>query len=459
MSCFNLIRSNMKKLTLLALSGIALLALDSCSTSKMAKGTGEKDDIYYSMKDAKAERKALAKAREEEEQRLKEEAEARELSEKQREARSKPGSDYYDEPFDYDDYYDYEYAARLRRFNSPVPGYGYYDTYYTNSYFYTNNPYNYGTSIYNGYNFWGPQYQMYNYNPSSFWYWNQGWGWGIGSGMTYMSPVYMSPGMGYTSGWGNPYWGNPWGPSYGCGWGNSWGNGWYDPWYGWNSYNDPYWMGYQAGMMQNGGWGNNNYFNSYDNNSAYYGPRGSTNGTGGRGEAVQNGTLGELVMREVAAENGAETMSRDEVNTALNPPATESRPVYGINTGSGTSTPAAPAVTPGRSSTTPISSVPAPPANTTIDRGGSTSAPSPGSNTAPPLPPRPRVNDQPAPNLNTTPRNTETPRSTPRFDTGGSSPSSSTPSSSPSSTPRSSSGSSDSSPRSSGSSGSSSRPR
>ncbi|HNP48410.1 MAG TPA: hypothetical protein PKL85_06205, partial [Bacteroidia bacterium] len=47
-----------------------------------------------------------------------------------------------------DDYYDYAYSARLRRYYSPVIGYSYYDTYYTNSYWYDYNPSSWGVSIY-----------------------------------------------------------------------------------------------------------------------------------------------------------------------------------------------------------------------------------------------------------------------------------------------------------------------
>ncbi|MCA6363685.1 MAG: hypothetical protein IM638_11665 [Bacteroidetes bacterium] len=457
----------MKKLTILSLSGIALFALGSCGSMKMSKSAPERDDVYYSLKDAKADRKAAAKAKEEEEQRLREEAEARELAEAQRVARSKPGSDYYDQPFEYDDYYDYEYAARLRRFGpGAVGGYGYYDPFYTNSYFYTGNPYNYGTSIYNGYSFWGPQYQMYNYNPSSFWYWNQGWGWGIGSGLNYVSPVYMYPGMGYTPGWGNPYWNNPWGPTYGVGWGAGWGS-WYDPWQTWGYYN-PNWNGFCPNYMtgMNGQFYDNLYFNSFDENSGYYGPRRTTSGVGGRGEAVQNGTLGERFMNEIAAENGQEQMTREEVNNTLHArPATQ--PVYGVNTNS--SAPAAPQATEGRNTPAPAAgSVTTPPAPT-VDRGTPAvtdrNTPSPSGNSTPPLPPRPRVSDaQPSVSPNATPSSSS--GSTPRSNTSRPRAESSSPSPSPSpsfeSSPRSSGSSSSgssSSPRSSGSSGSTSRPR
>ncbi|MDQ3047252.1 MAG: hypothetical protein M3R27_06865, partial [Bacteroidota bacterium] len=142
-----------------------------------------------------------------------------------------------------------EYAVRLRRFHSSSPAYGYYDNYYTNTYWYTGNPYNYGTSVYMGYNFWGPSYAVYSYNPSFYWY--SSWGWGYDP-------------------WYNPYSYNPYNP-YGYYGYNPYMNGYY------NGYNQGYWDGYHNGY----GCGNNNYFNSYDNNSYYYGPR-RTTGSNGR---------------------------------------------------------------------------------------------------------------------------------------------------------------------------------
>ncbi|NLJ82789.1 MAG: hypothetical protein GX330_06660, partial [Bacteroidales bacterium] len=50
--------------------------------------------------------------------------------------------------FNNDDYYDYEYAARLRRFHGPYSHWGYYDPYYTNMYWYSRNPAHWGVSVY-----------------------------------------------------------------------------------------------------------------------------------------------------------------------------------------------------------------------------------------------------------------------------------------------------------------------
>ncbi|MDE5704231.1 MAG: hypothetical protein K2H70_05335, partial [Bacteroidales bacterium] len=58
----------------------------------------------------------------------------------------------YDYPaFDYDKYYDYEYSSRLKRFHQDeYITDNYYDDYYTNTYWYDQNPYSYDTSIYLG---------------------------------------------------------------------------------------------------------------------------------------------------------------------------------------------------------------------------------------------------------------------------------------------------------------------
>jgi len=133
----------------------------------------------------------------------------------------------------YDDYYDYEYSARLRRFHDNYNGYNYYDDYYTNYYWYTYNPWDWGLSIYCGSPWWYPSH--YYFDPyyggyySSWGFGHSNWGW-----------------YGY-NGWGNPYW-------------NGYNNGY------WNGYNDGYMDGYYA---SNNGY----YYNSYDHNSNYYGPR------------------------------------------------------------------------------------------------------------------------------------------------------------------------------------------
>ncbi len=193
--------------------------------------------------------------------------------------RSQPVS-YNNEPFEKDDYYDYAYTSRIRRFHRPIQTYSYYDPFYTNSYWYNNDPTFWGTSIYLGYNFWGPSY----YNPNA-------WAWGYGNGTCWNNSY--DP-WGWNNCWNGPRWGNNpynyW--SWNYGWNNGWNNGWGG--YGWNNgwggygWNNAYANGYNNGF-NNGYWSasnnNPNYFNSYDHTShprITYGPRQSTSNGGGR---------------------------------------------------------------------------------------------------------------------------------------------------------------------------------
>ena len=236
---------------------------------------------------------------------------------------------YKDPKFNYDDYYDNAYAARVSRFQNPIYGTGYYDSYYTNQYSYTGNPSNYGNSIYSNSNYPSNNYNSYNnygmgsygmsgYNPYGM---NNMYGGGYGSSMygsSYGSGLSIGMGYGsmYGSGYGMGY--NPFAMNYGG----------YNPYgmsaYGYNPYGmgmgyggySPYGMGYSPygfgggygyGM---GGYGYNpystmstgGYYNPYDYNSAagatYNGPR--TSHTGGNSTVTSsNGPRG---LREAGAE-------------------------------------------------------------------------------------------------------------------------------------------------------------
>ena len=184
-----------------------LLVISSTACSSSQKAQTYDDDIYYSPGDAPAKAETPAPNR------LDEGAPAQNNNEDY-------GSegDYYDEnartgdvqteqytdgsgntyitnnfngsnnTFNYDDYYDYAYAARIRRFHQPVVIASYYDAYYTNAYWYTYDPFLWGTSIYTGYSWWRPR-------PWAGWGCNYSWNWGWDCGWSF--------GMGY--GWGNPY--------------------------------------------------------------------------------------------------------------------------------------------------------------------------------------------------------------------------------------------------------------
>lgn len=257
----------MKKLVIISATAITLLS--SCISQKTGTSSYN-DDVYANPKEDKIEEARIAaekkQAKEAADKRYNDSIAAVQKAQKEKD----DANPYYkDREFKYDDYYDYEYATRVRRFNNRIDGLGYYDNYYTNSYWYNPNPYNYGVSVYSGYSWWGPSYNTYSYNPSINFYSN--WGWGCNPGYGYYGGYnpYMAGYMaGYNNGFYNGYYGNYYGygsPYYGYGYGN-YGYGY--PYYGYG-YNNPY-----------NGWG---YYNSYDNNSSYtYGPRSSYGGGNSR---------------------------------------------------------------------------------------------------------------------------------------------------------------------------------
>ncbi len=186
---------------------------------------------------------------------------------------------YYGDNYDInnnDDYYDYEYAARIRRFNRPYYGFGYYDNCYTNYYWYNYDPYYWGTSIYVSYSWWYPRPRFYwGWNSWSGWY--AGWTWG---------------GYGYS-----PY--GYYGYSY------------------WNGYNHGYWNGYWNGYydgLYGSGYYYPNYYNSFDNNSYYYGHRNTLRATGtyddspsGSNTANNHLTFGQKYEKAIAANHSLNT--------------------------------------------------------------------------------------------------------------------------------------------------------
>ncbi|PID88764.1 MAG: hypothetical protein CSB02_01045, partial [Bacteroidia bacterium] len=151
----------------------------------------------------------------------------------------------YDESTYYEDEpYDYSYSARIKRFHNPIDGCGYYDSYYTNRYWYDYDPFSWGSSIYI---VSGSPFPYYS--PSAHFYWSYNWG------------------------WSNPYWG--WGYSYSpYYWG--WGYHHYPYYSGWglgSVYWAGYWDGYHDSFYYPGGY----YHNPKDVNGYYYGHRGGGN--------------------------------------------------------------------------------------------------------------------------------------------------------------------------------------
>lgn len=251
------------------------LTVTSCSTSKSAK-TGEFDDRYYSLTDARLENRQLKKLTENR-------TDDRAVTESNNYDNYKriPDESGSDSPstvinnynyYEADDYYDYMYSSRIRRFHRPIMS-GYYSPIYTNMYWYNYDPFCFGTSIYTTYSFFNP------YLPWGGPSW--GFGWNSWSGLSF--------GFGY--GYGNPYaWSNPWRWGY---YGMYHSPFYYNPWgwspygFGWSAaYMNPYPAGMMMGLQQNPV-----YYNSYDYNS--YSPvvQGPSTAGGGVGAGAQFKTL------------------------------------------------------------------------------------------------------------------------------------------------------------------------
>lgn len=286
----------MKTLVYIALFA-SIAGLSSCTSQRSL--TVEPDDRYYNSSDLRKERKKLKK--------LEQEADFAGMANQNGvstnnndESVTNPNSaeagqryagnggagnqnmggttiinNFNDNQFEMDDYYDYMYASRVRRFHRNPFGFNYYDPFFTNSFWYNPNPFMFGNSIYNGYNFWNP------YSP---------WGWN-------------TPGWGF--GWNS--W-NGWNAGFG------WGNNFYNPW-AWNQ--NPFFSpwGYNPWMMNamcfnamapgfwNPGFGSPMFMATNMNNSlnlntndqnTFYGARGSSMGGNsqiGRTEVALNQKL------------------------------------------------------------------------------------------------------------------------------------------------------------------------
>jgi len=236
----------------IALVAVSLIFITGCTTQYQARNY---DDVYYSSKNKPLEIRTVVEPQQVQP------AEPQAANAETAQGYAEPansdtanysageGDTYINNNFYSDDYYDYAYAARLRRFHNPYCFNSYYSDYYTNMYWYDYDPFNWGTSIYLGYNFWYPSYYYY---PS---YYRHGW-------YDWYYPNY---------GWYDPY---PW---YG-------GSGFYSGYnlgY-WNGFYDGYWFGYH-----------DNYYNSFDHNSSYYGPRNGGGSSGSLGRNNHYRTFGE----------------------------------------------------------------------------------------------------------------------------------------------------------------------
>lgn len=276
----------MKKVIIIA--SIVSLVLGSCSSTKNVTYT---DDLYANPREERLEKERLAAERKKKEEELaKKEAEERAAELAAQKAKDDANPLYKDPVYNSDDYYDYQYASRIRRFNQPVYGVGYYDNYYTNYYWYNGNPAMYGTSIYTSYNYWG----------------NPGYGYGCNSG-------WPSSYFGISYGWGYPNYGyNNYNPYWG--WGNGYSNAYWQGYY--NGYNNGYangYWGYPYGGYYSpyyNGWG---YYNQFDVNSGYNKPTNAPRGShdGGNSGRTSNPGLASngLVQKYVQEVQVAQAMT------------------------------------------------------------------------------------------------------------------------------------------------------
>ena len=202
---------------------LAAASLSSCSSSQQT-ANAYTDDVYYSAGTPKAETPATVNntpAAGQSDYASNEQGPATSSDENRFDYQSDGSSasqsgntyvtnNYYND----DDYYDYAYTARIRRFYRPMWGYGYYDSYYTNSYWYDYNPYNWGVSIYCGYNWWAPSfwyaptftYFSWGYNPYNYWWSYPSYGYYPSYYYGWNNYNYMVTGMVTTTATGTDIW-------------------------------------------------------------------------------------------------------------------------------------------------------------------------------------------------------------------------------------------------------------
>lgn len=330
--------------TLVIIPSLALVLLSSCASQKLGTATYN-DDVYANPKEDRIEDARLAAVRKQAQDAVDKRYNDSIAAVKQAQKEKDDANPYYkDREFKYDDYYDYEYATRVKRFDNRINGLSYYDNYYTNSYFYNQNPYNYGVSVYNGYSWWGSSYNNYSYNPSVNFY--SSWGWGYGNQFNNCYSGYNPYMAGYSQGYNNGFYNGMYGNYYG--YGNPYGYGGYGASFGYGSYygygNSYGYGGYGYNNPYNNGWG---YYNGYDNNSSYsYGPRSSHGGGNsrrssnpgiteiGKRESLSDKYISQIAEKQIRGVKLTETPVRGTSNTPIRVD-NNGNPIRTINTTSG----------------------------------------------------------------------------------------------------------------------------
>jgi hypothetical protein len=131
----------------------SLIFLAGCQSSRFMQ-----DDMYFTSYDAIREVRQFEVAQ----------REKQELAQKRDRTQEKKEEVFVPNGTTLEDYYDFSYTARLRRFNSPNNSWAYYDPYFTNYYWFNNsNSQYFGNSVYSTYSWWGNNFAN-NYN-SNYW--------------------------------------------------------------------------------------------------------------------------------------------------------------------------------------------------------------------------------------------------------------------------------------------------
>jgi hypothetical protein len=299
--------------TVLFSSALSLIILSSCSSYRPA--SVEPDDRYFSLSDARKEQRQLKKLREESAQNTNPEPE---LSNYKRIQDATPDEQSAADPgnaavinnyYEMDDYYDYMYASRLRRFHRPFGGFSYYNPFYTNMYWYNYDPLFFGTSIYTTYPFFNP------FVPWGFNNWNPGWNFGWSS----WSGFYMNHGWGGYNPWGwnnfgffphpSPFYYNPWAcHPFGFGMGmGAWNNG--------------FMHGYQSALFQQNFAFNQMYYNSFDQNT-FVSPVVQKPNTGGFGAGANMIKTSPTLSQTLSKEIGMAPVSQVKTPSVVKPGTT-----------------------------------------------------------------------------------------------------------------------------------------
>lgn len=230
----------------------------------------------------------------------------------------------------YDDY-DYYFSSRINRFHRSYTAFNYYAPVFTDTYWYNNQPYSWGISIYGG--------------------------GGFGLGYSFNYPVY-SYDYGYNYGGYDPYFGN----SYYWGYDPFYYNNWYTPvifnvrirnrwsnnYYGWNGHNHGY-NDYRPVY---------NTYNNYNYPSTRYSSSG--NSSGRRPDNVSESSSGNVSRREVSTGNS----SRNSIVRSISTEKSNNRQNMGESRRN---------ATPSRSVSTPARSSSSSKSGTSASKGRSTS--------------------------------------------------------------------------------------